>query len=200
MYEPRVPSQGDGQCKGARRKGALGERVGMGEPKAKALQGKPWVSFRFSHWLVLRDILQSTSQFLQGKMGIVSTGKRGCEDQRHTVHLTWDMASVCCNVVAKICALDKRSWVWVPLPRYMSIGSQLTCLHCFLVCGMNGASLMFLWLCFWGDGGWRVPNATCSVSTGKPLVIAKKWQWLVLFSYFQYCFRPFLGLKDVFNK
>lgn len=45
-----------------------------------------------------------------------------------------------------------------------------------------------------------LPNATCLVSTGKPLVIAKKWQWLVLFSCFQYCFGPFLGLKDAFNK
>lgn len=198
--EPRVPSQGDGQCKGAGRKGALGERVGMGEPKAKALQGKPCVSFRFSHWLVLRDMVQFTSQFSHGKIGTESTGKRGCEDQRHAVHLAWDMASVCCNMVAKTCALDKRSWAWVLPPCYTSTRNWLTCLHCFLVCGMKGTSSVFLWLCFrrWLKGA--LTGASCLVSTGKPLAIAKKWQWLVLFPSFQYCFRPFLALKDVFNK
>lgn len=34
-----------GNARGAGSKGTLGERVGMWEPKAKALQGKPWVSY-----------------------------------------------------------------------------------------------------------------------------------------------------------
>lgn len=101
-------------------------------------------------------ILQSTSQFPHGKMGIVSTGKHGCEGLRHPVHLAWHMAGVFCNMVDESCALDKTFWVWISLPHCMSTGSRLTYLHCFLVCGMNGASSVFLWLCSW-DGGCRVP-------------------------------------------
>ena len=41
-----------------------------------------------------------------------------------------------------------------------------------------------------------LPCAKGQVSTGKMLVLVRKGQWFVLFSYFQRCFWPFSGLKE----